>query len=176
MNASYPVIDAETLPETRQGRRGDGGVYLVVADETDEFRVALRYAARRAQTHRAHVGILHVLTIDDFQHWGNVENIMRQELREQAEKFVWSIAKEVNELNGMVPVLYIREGDVHDALVKLVDEDMTIRVVMLGGGTTSAGPGPMVTYFTGKGLSRMRVPVVVVPGHLDSQKIDAISL
>ncbi len=175
MTSFHPVIDGEII-ESRQGRRGDGGVYLVLADETEEFRVALRYAARRAQTHRAHLGILHVMTIDEFQHWGNVESIMRAELRQQAEKYIWSVAKDVHELNGIMPVLYIMEGDRHDALVKLIDEDMTIRVLMLGGGTTSAGPGPLVSYFTGKGLSRLRVPVVVVPGHLDPGKIDSISL
>ncbi len=174
MDTAPSIIDAEIVP--RQGRRGDGGVYLVLADETEEFRIALRYAARRAQTHRAHLGILHVVSVDEFQHWGNVENIMKQELREQAEKYIWSVARDVHELNGTIPALYIKEGNRQDALVNLINEDMTIRVLMLGGGTTSAGPGPMVSYFTGKGLARLRIPVVVVPGHLDPQKVDAISL
>ncbi len=171
------VIDAEIIDEPRRNnRRGDGGIYLVVAEDTDEFRVALRYAARRAQTHRAHVGILHVMTIDEFQHWGNVEAMMRHELRQQAEKYIWSLAKDVYELNGMTPVLYIKEGNRQDALIETVNEDTMIRVVMLGAGTASSGPGPLVSYFTGKGLSRMRVPVLVVPGHLDPQKVDTIAL
>ena len=62
-------------------RRGDGGVYLVVADGSDEFNIALRYAARRAETSRAHVGILYIISVDDFQHWSNVEAVMRRELR-----------------------------------------------------------------------------------------------
>lgn len=166
------LVDSEP---GKQGRRGDGGTFLVAADDSHEFEMSLRYAARLAQAHRAHVSIVYVMAIDDVQHWSNVETIMRKELREQAEKFVWSIARRVNELNGQVPGLYIREGVHNDVLIALINEDPSIKALVLGGGTTAAGPGPLVSYFTGKGLGRLRVPVIVVPGHLDPQKIDAIS-
>lgn len=170
------VIDAELSVAERVGRRGDGGVYLVVADESDEFNLALRYAARMAQSNRGHVGILHVISLDDVQQWSGVENRMKRELREQSEKFIWSMAKRVNELNGMIPAIYVREGDAkHDVMIDLINEDMTIKMLVLAASASSSGPGPTVAYFTGKGLAKMRVPVVVVPGHLESQKIDAIT-
>jgi nucleotide-binding universal stress UspA family protein len=171
------IQDAEIV-ETgleKPGRRGDGGTFLVVAEETHEFEMSLRYAARLAQAHRGHVSILYVMEIDDFQHWSTVETMMRKEMREQAEKFVWSIARRVNELNGLVPGLYIQEGIHNDVLINLINEDPSIKSLVLGGGTGATGPGPLVSYFTGKGLGRLRVPVIVVPGHLDQQKIDAIS-
>lgn len=159
----------------RSGRRRDGGVYLVVADESDEFNIALRYAARRAEANRAHVGILHVLSVDDFQHWGNVEEMMRKEMREKAEKFIWAVAQKVNELNETIPLLYIREGARKDVIVDVINEDTNIKMLVLGGGTSAKGPGALVSHFVGKGLGRLRVPVVVVPGHLELQKIDAIA-
>lgn len=166
---------AEAEPAQKK-RRGDGGVYLVVADGSEEFEVALRYAARRAETSRAHVGILHVVNFDDFQHWRKVEAIMRKELRAEAEKEIWSIAKKVNDLNGMVPVLYIAEGTRTDAIINVINEDYFIRALILGGGTSAAGPGPLVQHFTGKGLGKLRVPVVVVPGHIELSKIDKVAL
>ena len=153
----------------------DGGVYLVVADETEEFRVALRYAARRAQANRLHLGIMRIITIDEFQHWGNVEEIMRRELREQAEKYLWSVARDVHDLTGMTPVLYIGEGDPHDVVASTIENDLTIRTLMLAGSTSSAGPGAMVSYFTGRGLHRLRIPVLVIPGNIDAAKIDRIA-
>lgn len=162
--------------EKTEGRRGDGGVYLVVAEDTDEFAVALRYAARRAEVSRAHVGILHVMNVDDFQHWGNVEAMMRRELRQEAEKNIWGHAKAVNDLNGQRPVLYICEGDRTDSIINTIEEDEHIRALILGGAEQASGPGPLVSYFTGKGLAKLRVPVIVVPGHLDPQKIDNIAL
>jgi len=160
----------------RSSRRGDGGVYLVVSDGTDEFAIALRYAARRAEAGRAHVGILHVINIDDFQHWTNVEERMRRELRAEAEKTLWNDARVVNELNGMRPVLYLAEGVRTDAIVETINGDDHIRMLILGGGTQASGPGPLVAHFTGKGLGRLRVPVLVVPGHLEMQGIDGVAL
>lgn len=157
-------------------RRGDGGVYLVVADGTEEFALALRYAARKAEAGRAHIGILHVATIDSFQHWSNVEDMMRRELRAEAEKALWNTAHIVNEINGMRPVLYLAEGGRIDAVVETIEADEHIRMLILGGGVQPSGPGPLVTHFTGKGLARLRVPVLVVPGHLDAEGIDRIAL
>ena len=59
------VIKTEStgIPTKRKGRRGDGGVYLVVADESNEFNVALRYAARMAGNNRGRLGIAHAIDI-----------------------------------------------------------------------------------------------------------------
>lgn len=167
-------IDIEEVSGKPRGRRGDGGTYMIVADETDEFTVALRYAARLARSNRAHVGVLYVIDIEDFQHWNKIEDKMRRELREKAEKFIWNVAKKVNDLNGLRPALYIREGNKIDEIIKVIDEDDSIRSLILGGVTQSKGPGALVAHFTGRGLSRLRVPVIVVPGHLEPQKIDEI--
>lgn len=168
------IIDAQIV-EKQNGRRGDGGVYLVVADETPEFQVALRYAAHMARVHRGYVAILQVINIDDFQHWGSVEERMRKELREQAEKFIWNSARTANDVNGTMPILLIEEGNRTDVLIDVINRDQAIRQLILGGGTSSGGPGALVTYFTGKGLGKLRVPVVVVPGHLDEAAIDALA-
>jgi hypothetical protein len=176
MDEILGYIDIEEVPQKGRGRRGDGGVYLVVADETEEFQLALRYAARRAEVNRGHVGILYVTPVEDFVHWSNVEARMRREAREQAEKFAWNVAKKVNDLNGLTPALYLREGVRTDCIVDCINEDLSIRMLVLAGGTHSAGPGPLVSYFTGKGLARLRVPVMIVPGYLEPHKIDAVAL
>lgn len=168
--------DKGELTKPGRNRRGDGGVYLMVADESEEFNIALRYTARRAEASRAHVGILHVINVDDFQHWSNVEAMMRKELRAEAEKRVWTIAKTVYDLNGQRPVLYIGEGNRTDVIVDTINAEENIRMLILAGGTQASGPGPLVQHFTGKGLSRLRVPVLVVPGHIELQKIDSIAL
>ncbi len=149
-------------------------VYLVVADESEEFAVALRYAVRLAEANNGHVGILHVIKIEDFQHWGNVENRMRQEMREQAEKLLWSAADKACDLNGVVPSLYLEEGNAQDVLSDVIDKDEGIQMLILAGITGAAGPGPMVAHFSGKGLGKLKVPVVIVPSHLEPEKIDGM--
>ena len=170
------IQDADIIEADKAGRRGDGGTFLVVADETSEFNASLRYAARMAKAHRGHVCILYVMVIDDFQHWSNVEAIMRKEMRDQAEKFIWSVARRVNDLTGQIPGLYVEEGQPHDVLTRVMNDDLSIKMLILGGGGSgSSGQGALVNYFTGKGLDRLRIPVLVVPGHLDPVKIDAIT-
>lgn len=170
MDTQDGIIDLEPLEQ--QGRRGDGGTYLVVADDTPEFTVALRYAARAAQARRGHVGILHIIEMDELQQWSGIEARMKAELRQQAEQYIWSAAKTVNELTGERPSLYIAEGARTDALAKAVNEDEAIVSLVLGAGGAN---DPLVSYFTGKGISVIRVPVLVVPGHLPFEAIDALT-
>lgn len=169
------IYQDSSEPSRKGNRRSDGGVYLVVADETAEFPVALRYATRLAEASRGHVAILYVMGLEEFQHWGNVEQRMRAELRAQAEKLVWNVAKNINDINGHIPAIYLEEGDLHSVLIDVINKDLEIRMLILAGTTGSHGPGPMVSYFTGKGLGKLRVPVAVVPSHLKSQDIDYIT-
>ncbi len=163
MTQNPTIIDAEfTAP--KQGRKGDGGTYLVVADDSEEFKTALRYACFAARSHRGRLGILHIMENQDFEHWGAVENRMKKELREQAEKYVWTIAKTANDINGIIPSLYIAQGEPGEALMQTIDQDHHIVQLILGGhGHT---PGPLVSFCIGKGLERLKVPVVVVPAHI----------
>lgn len=155
------IIDIEAIE--RRARKGDGGTYLVVADDSDEFRAALRYACDLAKTHRAKLGILRIIEDQEFQHWGAVEEKMKKELRQQGEQYLWTVAKSANDQNGMIPSLYFAEGDPGEAVIQTIDNDDFIVQLILGGGSGQA-PGPLVSFCIGKGLSRMKVPVVVVPG------------
>jgi nucleotide-binding universal stress UspA family protein len=60
--------------------------FLVVVDETPECQVALRFAARRARHTGGRVTLLCVAGASDFRQWKGVEEIMREEAREDAEK------------------------------------------------------------------------------------------
>jgi nucleotide-binding universal stress UspA family protein len=162
------VDDAKTIDagtSVRPVRKGDGGTYLVVADDSDEFRLALRYACVRAKTHRARLGILRIVEDQDFQHWGAVEDKMKKELRQQGEQYLWAVAKAANDQNGIIPSLYFAEGDPGEAVIETIDGDENIVALILGGGVGNS-PGPLVSFCIGKGLARMKVPVVVVPGNI----------
>lgn len=156
-------------------RRGDGGTYLVIADGSDELTIASYYAARIGIARRAGVAIAHITDLEDFVHWGKVEAIMRHDLRVQAEKDIWQIAKAMNEDHEIYPSLYIKEGTVIDKIIELIEEDKSIRGLVLAGASNSNNQGPLVTYFSGKGMGKLRIPVIIVPGHLDKEAVDAIT-
>ncbi|MCC7305811.1 MAG: universal stress protein [Alphaproteobacteria bacterium] len=151
----------------------DGHTFLIVADETKEFSNALRYASHIAKARNAHIAVLFVMGNNDFVNWGKVEERMRQEQREEAEKFLREVAGRVEDVDGVIPILYLEEGDRIEAVLKVLRENPDITKLVLGADTKIGTPGPLVTYFTSKGLAQVSVPVIIVPDHIPPEKIDA---
>ena len=114
-------------------------IFLVVVDETEEMRVALRFACRRARNTGGRVALLYVIEPADFQHWQAVGDLMREEARSEGEQLLQKLAARVNELVGSMPVLFVREGKVNDELFKLLDEEPSISILVLGANTGEIG-------------------------------------
>jgi nucleotide-binding universal stress UspA family protein len=150
-------------------------IFLVVVDETEEMRVALRYAALRAAHTGGRIALLYVIEPSDLQQWMAVESLMREERREEAEALLTKLSAEVSDICGTLPILYIREGRRRDELLALLDEEPSISVLVLAAGAGQEGPGPLVTSLVGKMAGRMRVPVTVVPGNLSDEQINVLA-
>lgn len=158
-----------------QPGRSEERVFLVVVDESPEMRNALRYACRRAKRTGGRVAMLYVMESPEGQQWGAVVDLMRQEARQQAEEVVARHAEIAISLTGQPPSIYIREGASRDELVKLLSEDSSVSVLVLGSASSGEGPGPLVTAFAGKMGGQLRIPLTIVPGALSEAEIDAIS-
>jgi nucleotide-binding universal stress UspA family protein len=150
-------------------------VFLVVVDESPEMRIALRYACRRAKRTGGRVALLYVMDPPESQQWGGVADLMRQEARQQAEQVVAAYADQAATLTGQPPAIHIREGKSREELLKLIAEDRSISVLVLGSSSTNDGPGPLVTAFVGKTGSQLRIPLTIVPGGLSEAEVDAIA-
>jgi nucleotide-binding universal stress UspA family protein len=148
-------------------------VFLVVVDDSDELKVALRYAARRAHHTGGRVALLYVIEPSDLQQWMAVESLMREEQREEAEALLQKLSAEVAEVAGSLPD--IREGRRRDELFSLIEEEPSISILVLAASAAAEGPGPLVTALTGKALSRLRVPITIVPGTLTEEQLDALT-
>ena len=150
-------------------------VFLVVVDESEEMKVALHFACRRSKTSGGRIALLYVQEPADFQHWMAVEEIMREEKREEAEELLQLLSVEVNEWSGKMPSFYLREGDRREELVKLLDEEPSISILVLGAGVGRGGPGPIIDYLLSRGASQLHVPITLVPGSLTDDAIIAIT-
>lgn len=150
-------------------------VFLVVVDDSEEMRVALHFACRRAMRTGGRVALLYVQEPADFQHWVAVGDRMREEAREEAEGLMQKLSAEVQQWAGGFPVLYLREGGRREELEKLLKEEPSISVLVLGASTGAKGPGPLVSYLFGKGASHLRVPVTIVPGSLSDEDVIALT-
>jgi len=152
-----------------------GRIFLVVVDDSEEMRVALRFACRRARHTDGRVALLYVIEPTEFQHFMGVGDLLREEARQRAEQYVQTIAGKVKEISGRLPVVYLREGDRRDELLRLIQEEPSISILVLAASVQGSSPGPLISALTGKFVSRLRIPVTVVPGTLSEQAIDAIS-
>jgi nucleotide-binding universal stress UspA family protein len=149
-------------------------VFLVVADQSAELKLALRFAARRARATGGRVAMLYVTEPAEAE-WLGVGDIMREERRAEAEQRLQELSTQVQTLAGEMPILYVREGNVRDELLKLVDEEPSISILVLAADAGAGGPGPLVTALTGKFAGKLHIPLTIVPGSLTEEEVDAIT-
>ena len=143
------------------------GIYILVDDGSDEFDDTLVFASRMARANGARLGIVHILEQRDFMHWGGIASLMDKEVREDAERRLWQSAQRVNEESDLLPALFLEEGDPKEIIPRICGKYRTIKRLILGANTSSSGPGPLVSYFTGKGISSLCIPITIVPDHID---------
>jgi nucleotide-binding universal stress UspA family protein len=146
--------------------------FLVVIDKTPECKVAVRFAARRAQHTGGRMTLLCVAPPVDFTQWGGVEEIMMDEAHQDAEALVYEAAKSINELTGITPELIIEQGEAAENLMALIRRDRDISILVLAAGTSKDGPGPLVKLFATKVQT---IPVTIVPGNLSDPEVDELA-
>jgi nucleotide-binding universal stress UspA family protein len=148
--------------------------YLVVIDETDEARLALRYAARRAALTGGGVFILAVVPRQEVVEWGGVQAAMEEEARLRAEAMVVQATGAIVEEAGIQPAILVRQGDPVKAVGDVLKEHEEIAALVLCA-AADGGPGPLVSHFAGAAAGGLPCPVVIVPGRLDDAALDRLA-
>ena len=148
---------------------------LVIADGSNEMDVALEYAcARSKKTDRKIIIATFIEPLDVLTTHG-VQEIMKNEAREEAELRLQNASKIVKKSTGLNPLLKIREGNSIDELIALIEEEKNINVLVLAANVDEKGPGPIVSALTSKEYSRLRIPVMIVPGNFSKNHIAQIT-
>jgi hypothetical protein len=150
---------------------------LVVADESEEFPDALIYAGLLCRYTGWRLIMLRVIEPQDPAPWASISEEMRRQARDAAESLTQRFAAEAWAECGVTAEPVLREGDLKPELRKVLDEDSSIKLVVLAAATPPGGPGPLVSQL-GKsgGLASRPVPVVVVPGALSRDEIRKVAL
>ena len=116
--------------------------FLVVIDESPECDRAVYYASRRAARTGASVMMLLVIEPHDrHQQWLGVADIMKAEAHEAANQKLDEFAARANGVAGITPERVIRDGEKSEEILKLIDEDEDIAILVLAAGTGKEGPG-----------------------------------
>jgi nucleotide-binding universal stress UspA family protein len=159
----------------RSFEKGHKRKYLVVIDDTDECERAVHWAAKRVGRTKSQLIMLRVIeTSERNQQWLGVADIMKAEEMEAAEKALDKYAAVAKKVSHHTPDRVIREGDAAEEVVKLIDEDADIGILVLAAGVGKEGPGPLVSSIC-KTASNFPIPVAIVPGHLSDDELDAMA-
>jgi len=164
------------MPRRRRSyEAGHKPKFLVVIDDTEECDRAVYYASRRAARTSASVIMLRVIqTHDHGQQWLGVAEVMRAEAHEEASAQLNKYAERAEVVAGITPERVVREGEMSEEILALIDADEDISALILAAGTGSDGPGPLVATI-GRAASDYPIPVAIVPGHLTDEELDALS-
>ena len=169
------VTTPESGEQAAEGPSHGERIFLVVVDQTDEMETALYFACRRAYRTGGRVAMLYVIEPPEFQHWLGVERVMEEEARAEAEQTLQTMAERVHAIVGKMPVLHLRQGTRREQLMALIEEDPAISVLVLGTAANRDDPGPLVNYLIGQMSGKLRLPVILVPGMLTEEDIDAVT-
>jgi nucleotide-binding universal stress UspA family protein len=148
--------------------------YLVVIDDSEEARVALRFAARRAVKTGGVVEILAVVEPQDFVQWGGVQAAIEEEQRLRIEGTVQAAVGELVEAAQLQPRILVQQGDPVQVVRSMIGTRQEIAALVLGA-TASGSPGPLVAAFTGPDAGKLPCPVMIIPGGLTDERLDQLS-
>jgi nucleotide-binding universal stress UspA family protein len=149
--------------------------WLVVIDDSPECDRAVYFASRRASRVNAGVIMLRVIeTQDRNQQWLGVADIMKAEAHEEATAALERSAGRANGIAAITPERVVREGNTAEEILKLIEEDEDIAILVLAAATSTEGPGPLVATI-GKTAGEFPIPLAIVPGHLSDEELDALS-
>jgi nucleotide-binding universal stress UspA family protein len=144
---------------------------LVIVDETPEVYCALFYAAGRVQHAGGRIQLLYVIE-PEKQFWEGVRQAQLEEQTNRARALFRLFRRELNNkgFDGVVTEEVIRHGKKAEEILKQIEEDEDVSVLVLGASTEATGPGPLIAAFTGGAIA---IPVTIVPGDSAIEDIKA---
>lgn len=155
----------------------DNSACLVIADESEEFSAALTYAGLLAKRTGWRLVMLRVIEPSDPAPWASISEEMRRQAQLAAESLTQRFAAQIWAECGITAEPVLREGELKPELRKLLEEDQSIKLVVLASAAGPGGPGPLVAQLgRSQGLGGRAVPVLVAPGSLTREEIHALAL
>jgi len=144
--------------------------FLVIIDETDEARAALRYAARRAVQVDGAVHLLALVAQQSFSAFGGVQATIEQEAHDRAEMLAHGVAGNLLAESGIMPTISVAIGSGQKIVSEFLESHSEVASLVLGAAQGS-NPGPLVTYFASRAGS-LPCPLYIIPHDYDEKHSD----
>lgn len=144
--------------------------FLVITDESEEARAALRFAARRAAAVDGAVHVLALVPRQSFSAFGAVQATIEEEARDRAEVLAHGVAGNLFAESGLMPTISVAVGDGTKIVSEFLAEHDEVAALVLGAASGS-NPGPLVLHFSSNAGS-LSCPLYVIPHNYDETADD----
>lgn len=148
---------------------------LVIVDDTPECACAVLFAARRARRTGAAIIMLSIIVPEDGQPWLGVGDLMQAEAEAEANDRLEIANAIIQREAGFEAERVILTGKPSEQVVRLIETDEDIAILVLAAGTGKDGPGPLVSLIAGRVSASFPVPVTIVPGALAEADFEALA-
>jgi nucleotide-binding universal stress UspA family protein len=151
--------------------------FLVIVDESPEVESALFFAAGRVTHTGGRILLLYVIEPDN-QFWGGVRQVQIEEENNKAKALFRLFRRKLNNagFEAVTTEEAIREGVKAEQILKQIDDDEDIAILVLGAAVDAKGPGPLVSSLAaGPTAGKFPIPITIVPGDLTLDDIAALA-
>lgn len=164
--------------QRRVFEQGHQRKFLVVVDESPEVEPALYYAALRISHTSGRLLLLYVIEPQEYQHWAGIRQVQLEEETNKAKALFRLMRRKLNNagFEALEHEEVILEGNKPEQIVKAIEDDEDVAILVLGASTDPKGPGPLVAAVgSGQMASNFNVPITIVPGNLTLEDLKAFA-
>lgn len=164
--------------QRRVFEQGHNRKFLVVVDESPEVESALYYAALRISHTSGRLLLLYVIEPQEYQHWAGIRQVQLEEETNKAKALFRLMRRKLNNagFEALEHEEVILEGNKSEQIVKLIEDDEDVAILVLGASTDPKGPGPLVSAIgSGPMAGNFNVPITIVPGNLMLEDLKAFA-
>jgi nucleotide-binding universal stress UspA family protein len=164
--------------QRRVFEQGHQRKFLVVVDESAEVESALFYAALRISHTSGRLLLLYVIEPQEYQHWAGIRQVQLEEETNKAKALFRLMRRKLNNagFEALEHEEVILEGNKAEQIVKAIEDDEDVAILVLGASTDPKGPGPLVSAIgSGPMAGNFQVPITVVPGNLSLEDLKAFA-
>jgi len=154
--------------------KGHTRKFMVIVDGSPEGEVALYFAARVANRTNGSITLFYPIAQNTIRRWVGI-NDGQSEMEETRAQSVFRLyRKKLMEMGfqDMSTETVVRKGDPAVEIVRYIEQDEDIAVLVLGASADSEGPGPLVEELgAGSWAGNFPIPIYIVPGTLTQDEI-----
>ena len=140
---------------------------LVYVDESEEFLEAMKYACELAKTDSLGIILLYIIQDENFRHWKGVENIMREEQKNEAKEVLGKYIAYIKDNYKLLVKSHIKTGEKLEVLIKTLNSKRSkIKNLVLGLAMDKTENNKVISSLTGILRKKLTLPIIIVPGKI----------